>query len=126
MPLPDNDPDAYDGPERRAHIKSLAEVELAFERQLRDHEEREAARMSSLLNALKVEAFPDGAEAHKAAHQAMINAAKDQADFWKGLKQEVAKRSLGGILHVLIVLMFAGLALKLGLPPGIFSWATGK
>lgn len=130
MPIPDNDPAEYDGKERRisaaSHSHSLAEVALVFERQLREHEERETERVVTMINQLKADAFPNGEAAHRAAHQAMIDAAKEQADFWKGLKQETAKKSLGGILHVLIVLLLAGLAVKLGLPPAVFSWATGK
>lgn len=118
-------PAEYDGDERRTHTIS-AEVELVFERLLRAHEERESAHTKALIEALKLDAFPDGAAAHKAAHQAMIDAAKEQADFWKGLRQDIAKKSLGGILHVLIVLLLAGTAVKIGLPVSVFSWITGK
>ena len=117
-------PAEYDGPERRGYIKSIAEVELAFERQLREHEEREWKRTTALIDALKSEAFPDGADAHRLAHQAMIDAAKSEAEFWKGLKLEIAKKSIWGILQVLLILTLAGVAAKFGLATSVFTWIT--
>lgn len=104
----------WSGAERRMYGKTLAEVEDAFDRKLREHEVREQARFTSLIDALKIEAFPDGAPAHCAAHQAMIDAAKQEAEFWRGLKIEIAKKSIWGILHILTILVLAGLAAKLG------------
>lgn len=102
-------------PERRAQGRTIRDVEAAFDRQLQEHELREQARIKDLLDQLKVDAFPDGAEAHRAAHQAMIDAAKQEAEFWRGLKVEIAKKSIWGILQILVILVAAGVAAKLGL-----------
>lgn len=101
--------------ERRMSDAKLVEVEQSFERQLREHEIRETERIKTYLDLLKTEAFPDGAEAHRLAHQAMIDAAKAEKEFWQGLKTEIAKKSIWGILHILTILVIAGLAAKLGL-----------
>lgn len=111
----ENDTESYPGPERRSHGKTLSEVEASFTRQLKDHEEREAERIKAYIEALKTDAFPDGAEAHRAAHQAMIDAAKAEKEFWQGLKVEIAKKSIWGILQILTVLVIAGIAAKFGL-----------
>lgn len=105
----------YQGPERRTYGRTLAEVEEAFDRRLREHELREQERIRSVIESLKMEAFPDGAAAHRAAHQAMIDAANQEAEFWRGLKAEIAKKSIWGILHILTILVIAGLAAKFGL-----------
>lgn len=105
--------------ERRAEGRSLADVEVAFNKALQDHEDREAARMTDritvLINQLKEDAFPDTPEQHRAAHQAMIDAAVQQQDFLKWLKMEIAKKSIWGILQILVFLCLAGLAAKFGL-----------
>lgn len=95
--------------------KTLSEVEEAFDRKLRDHEVREQQRIQELISELKLDAFPDGTIAHKAAHQAMIDAAKQEAEFWRGLKIEIAKKSIWGILHILTILVLAGIAAKMGM-----------
>lgn len=105
----------YNGTERRAYAKTLNEVEDAFERKLIDHEQREQVRIKTLITELKTEAFPDGAEAHRAAHQAMIDAAKAETEFWRGLKADIAKKSIWGILQILLILLAAGMAAKFGL-----------
>lgn len=105
----------YSGQERRAYAKTLNEVEDVFERKLIDHEQREQVRIKTLIAELKLEAFPDGAEAHRAAHQAMIDAAKAETEFWRGLKADIAKKSIWGILQILLILLAAGLAAKFGM-----------
>jgi hypothetical protein len=60
-------------------------------------------------------AFPDGVEAHRAAHEAMIKAAKAEEEFWRGLKADIAHKSIWGILQILLILTVAGLAAKFGL-----------
>jgi hypothetical protein len=104
----------YTGQERRIYGKTLAEVEDAFDRKLRDHEVREQERIKDLIAALESDAFPDGTQAHKAAHQAMIDASKAEREFWQGLKVEIAKKSIWGILHILTILVLAGIAAKMG------------
>ena len=102
-------------PDRRVSDEKLSEVEAAFDRKLKDHELREQERFKLMLNAFSTEAFPDGSVAHKAAHQAMIDAARQEAEFWRGLKVEIAKKSIWGILQILTVLVLAGVAAKFGL-----------
>lgn len=116
--------DNYDGEERRKHSRTIGEVESAFERKLVEHGAREREHMQIIVDALKSEAFPDGPAAHKAAHQAMIDAAKAEAEFWQGLKTEMVTKSIWGILRILGILMLAGLAAKLGLWPLYVSWLT--
>jgi hypothetical protein len=63
-------------------------------------------------------AFPDGPEKHAAYHQAKINAAKEEADFWRTAKAEVTKNGVAAVFGVIkIIATVAALALmyKLGL-----------
>ena len=104
----------YVGDESREG-RSIGEVEEAFERKLIEHELREAEQMRALLSELKSEAFPDGAAAHRMAHQVMIDAAKAEAEFWKDLKMGMVKKSIWGVLQVLTILIIAGLGAKFGI-----------
>ena len=104
----------YVGDERRKG-RSIGEVEEAFERKLIEHELLEAEQMRALLSELKSEAFPDGAAAHRMAHQVMIDAAKAEAEFWKDLKMGMVKKSIWGVLQVLTILIIAGLGAKFGI-----------
>lgn len=63
-------------------------------------------------------AFPDGPEKHAAYHQAKINAAKEEAEFWRTAKAEVTKNGVAAVFGVIkIIATVAALALmyKLGL-----------
>lgn len=60
-------------------------------------------------------AFPDGVDAHRSAHEAMIKAAQAQEEFWRGLRVDMAKKSLWAILQILLFLIAAGVAAKLGI-----------
>ena len=60
-------------------------------------------------------AFPDGVENHRESHQAMIDAARAEKEFWIDLRHDVAKKSIWGILHILGVLALGTLAVKLGI-----------
>lgn len=123
MPDPHNEQQPYSGPERRALARSVSEVEEAFDRKLRDHEQRESARLKALIKQLEKDAFPDGAAAHRLAHQAMIDAAVAEKEFWNGLKADIAKKSIWGILQILTVLLIAGIAAKFGLG-AVIPWAA--
>ena len=101
----------YTGPKRRIRSQTVEEVEAAFDQALKNHEIREQEHFDKFCAA----AFPDGPEAHKTAHQAMLDAARAEKEFWQGLKSDVAKRSIFGILQILVILLVAGLAAKLGL-----------
>jgi hypothetical protein len=60
------------------------------------------------------QAFPDGVQAHRAAHEAMIKAAVAQETFWNELKLEIAKKGIIGIIIILVGLVLAGISVKLG------------
>ena len=62
-------------------------------------------------------AFPDGPEKHAAYHLAKINAAKEEAEFWKSAKQELTKNgvaALFGVIKTVLILAAVGLMYKLG------------
>lgn len=99
------------GKERREHNRRIDTVEESFDRKLREHEAREQERFNIFISS----AFPDGADSHRLAHQAMIDAAKSEKEFWQGLKADIAKKSIWGILQILIILTVAGVAAKFGL-----------
>lgn len=100
---------------------SESQLNNMLETKFMEHEAREAENIKSAIDAFKSEAFPDGADRHKQAHQAMIDAARTQEEFWRGLRSDIAKKSIWGILQILLVLATAGLAAKLG-----FVAAIGK
>jgi hypothetical protein len=62
-------------------------------------------------------AFPDGVEGHRAAHEAMINAAKAQEQFWRELRLDMAKKGLWAVFVVVCGLILTGLSIKLGWGP---------
>lgn len=62
-------------------------------------------------------AFPDGAESHRNAHQALIDAANEEKEFYRMLKHEAAKKGLAGMWYVFCVLCglaAIGIAVKMG------------
>ena len=65
-------------------------------------------------------AFPDGPEKHAAYHLAKINAAKEEAEFWKTAKAELTKNgvaALFGVVKIVLTLAALGLMYKLGFGP---------
>lgn len=54
-------------------------------------------------------------EGHRKYHEAMIEAAKAQTEFWRELKLDIAKKGIWGLLIVLVGLVMAGLAAKIGI-----------
>lgn len=80
-----------------------------------EHEMREVETMRTLLSELKSEAFPDGATAHRLAHQVMIDAARAEAEFWRDLKSGMVKKSIWGVLQILTILLIAGVGAKFGI-----------
>lgn len=54
------------------------------------------------------QAFPDGPLKHREAHEAWIEAKKEEAQFWKALKLEIAKKGVWVLLTVLVGLVWAG------------------
>lgn len=122
--------DDYDGQERRAHHKTLQDVETAFNRQLQDHERREFERIDKVIGKaiedLKKEAFADGPVPHRLAHEAMMKAAAAEEEFWRGMKMKIAEKGILGLLQVLFMLTVLGLgasiAAKFGLMPAFTAW----
>lgn len=113
------------GEERRQYEKTIEAVEAAFSRALKDHEERERAKVHALINELKVDAFPGGEPTpHKAYHQSKIDAARAEKEFWQAAKLKLVEKGVGALFHVVWIafgLMILGLGMKLGikLPGGI-------
>lgn len=59
-------------------------------------------------------AFPDGdGVAHRIAHEAWIEAKKEERDFWRSVKLDLAKKGIWAILISLTALAFSGLLLML-------------
>ena len=52
---------------------------------------------------------------HREAHEAMIEAAKAQAEFWKELKLDVIKKGVWGLLIIVCGLAITGFAAKFGI-----------
>lgn len=71
-----------------------------------------------------MDAFPDGPANHRMAHEKQMKAAEAEENFWRELKVGIAKKSIWGILQVLIFLLVAGLAAKFGL--NALPFLTGK
>lgn len=104
--------EAYTGPERR--VRTLEDAEREWSRRLDEHENRELEAIHELGEEIK-RAFPDGIENHRAAHQAMIDAAKAEEKFWTELKLDLAKKGLWAIFTILAGLVVLGLGAKVGL-----------
>lgn len=54
-------------------------------------------------------------EGHRKYHEAMIQAAKAQEQFWRELRLDIAKKGAWGLLIILFGLIMAGLAAKIGI-----------
>lgn len=109
---------AYDGPERRRtrHNGGDPVTNDDLDEALAIHEAKERVFVTELHNHI-LSAFPDGTEKHRIAHEQMIKAAQAEETFWRDLKSEIARKSIWGILHILIILVAAGLGAKLlGVP----------
>ena len=60
-------------------------------------------------------AFPDGPNAHRLAHQAMMKAAVAEERFWDELKLDIAKKGTWGLLIIILGLALVGIAAKFGI-----------
>lgn len=108
----------YIGPERRDHERTLSEVEDAFDRKLRAHEEREQERFNALIDEVIKESFPDGTKKHFDYHQAKIDSAKSEAEFWQAARKKLAEEGVSVLISVIkavALLAFFSLLYKLGL-----------
>lgn len=97
-----------------AESRSIDELAQKF----RDHEQHEEERIKALIARFAEDAFPDGPEKHRDYHQAKINSAREEAEFWKAAKMEMAKAgvsTLVGVIKIVLGLAFVGLMFKLGL-----------
>lgn len=75
---------------------------------------------SVLIEVAKINrAFPDGPEAHRLAHEAMMKAAVAEEKFWNELKLDIAKKGIWGLMVIVIGLAVIGLAAKFGLAVGV-------
>lgn len=104
--------DHFNGPERRAKPPSVTRYEV--EQIIADHEVVERQNLREEIEQV-LRAFPDGIDGHRAAHERMMKAAEAEEQFWRGLREDVAKKSIWGVLQVLLFLAVAGLAAKFGL-----------
>ena len=108
----------WDGHDRRAQRSPLGTDVVTnndLDEALAIHAVEEQKALKLMIDELSIRAFPDGPDSHRLAHKAMIDAANAEHEFWSGLKADVAKKSIWGILQVLTFLAIAGLAAKLGL-----------
>lgn len=108
----------YAGPEQRDHKHTISEVEEAFDRKLRDHEEREHDRFKALIDEVIRESFPDGTRKHFEYHQAKINSAKSEAEFWQAARKKLAEEGVSVLVSVVkavAALAFFSLLYKMGL-----------
>lgn len=53
-------------------------------------------------------------DGHREYHEAMIRAAEAQAEFWKELRLDIAKKGLWGLIITVGTLIVIGLSAKLG------------
>lgn len=54
-------------------------------------------------------------DGHRRYHESMIEAAKEQAAFWKELKMDIVKKGTWGLLIVVLGLILVGVQAKFGL-----------
>lgn len=119
---------AYNGPERRKtrHVGSDPVTNDDMDEALAIRAENDRKHITELYDKV-MEAFPDGPEKHRLAHEQMIKAAQAEETFWRDLKSEIAKKSIWGILHILSILVTAGIGAKLfGIPAIAALLGQGK
>lgn len=105
--------------ERRQAVITKEDLAEAFEAHTND----EMPRIKQLVEEAMVEtrtallnAFPAGdVHAHRVAHEQMMKAAAAEQAFWDDLKKDIAKKSIWGILQILLLLVFGSALMKLGL-----------
>ena len=116
--------DHYFGQDRRKAQTRFSELEEIVDRKFKEHEEREAAMVEERIEALKKEDFPDSATKHRDAHQAMIDAAETQREFYQWLKREIVTKSIWSILRILAIFLAAGVIAKFSLGPSYIAWLS--
>jgi|GEM_PF-3261726 len=53
-------------------------------------------------------------DGHRRYHESMIEAAKEQAAFWRELKMDIAKKGTWGLLIIVLGLIMVGIQTKFG------------
>ena len=53
-------------------------------------------------------------DGHRRYHESMIEAAKEQAEFWRELKLDIAKKGTWGLLIIVLGLILVGVQTKFG------------
>ena len=115
--------DVYTGPERRrAKTIRMEAIEAVVERiiiqQIAAHEERER----TLWN----QAFPHGdPESHREYHQAKIDAAEAEKEFYQTLKIKLAEAGALGALKLVLWLLMMGLGAVIAGKFGVLSTFLG-
>ena len=112
-------PANYTGPERRKleplHMEA---IEAVVERLMNRVIERYEAREESMWDERIAQAFPKGdLEAHRTYHQDLIDAAHAQKQFWLAAQTKLMEKGIDGLfsaLKIVLMLAFAGLAVKVG------------
>ena len=104
-----------------------AVVERLMAKLIAQHEVNERAMWDEWMTR----AFPEGdPESHRTYHQAKINAAKAEQEFYQTLKVKLAEAGALGLLRMIIWLLMMGLgatlAAKFGLLPAFLSAIGGK
>ena len=80
-------------------------------------------KLSEILDEVRMlhNAFPrtdtgeTDLEGHRKYHEAMIKSAEAQAEFWRELRLDIAKKGTWGLLIIVVGLVTAGLAAKFGI-----------
>lgn len=80
-------------------------------------------KLSEILDEIRMlhNAFPrtDAGETdidgHRKYHEAMIRSAEAQAEFWRELRLDIAKKGIWGLLIAISGLIMVGLAAKFGI-----------
>lgn len=86
---------------------------------LTDHIAREEKEFEMIRKAFPAEDL----HAHRLAHEAMIEAKQAEAKFWAELRLDLAKKSLWGLMMIVLGLVMVGglftVASKLGVPASV-------
>ena len=93
-------------------IDALHRRQTALEAALARQQERETECRGAVMSA-----FPCGPQKHREAHEADQADAAAKERFLAELKLEMAKKGLWAVLLVIVGLIVAGAALKLGVAP---------
>jgi len=81
----------------------------AMDARLTQHMTDETLTLAEEIAALMSKAFPQGdPDGHRLEHELRMQAAKDRADFWKKLRDEIMTKGILGLLALAAVWIWAG------------------